>query len=903
MPDLNTIFTEVSQIKEVATGADETTRGILGSTLAFEGSKNTPNVFLPSAIATQSVRISGGSDNAITEGTNQSPRGQIEPNTNNKVPRLYGNVTTGGVIVDATQPSANTLLYCMVLSEMDYNRFDRNYDIGNERAFTIHDVYRNNDRCFFRTATNAESTVKILQSLETGSNADIETANVLNVRAWAGNSSANAQIFPVVSAGSRKNAYDIFPTWTSANTMDGLVFAIVEVDRYNTDIDPGANATIDEFGSWRFTIETNGQFDYTQPGSSQEPLNNPAWALLDYLTSDRYGVGLSNSDIDLNSISSWATYCAENVNFAADYLIAGGSSVTFPTPPGGTGYINNHDRHEINGFINTQNSVATNITSICQAGMGTFTYNNRTGLFQVLVNRAMTSSERANAFHFTSDNIISSITVNNSDIFSLYNSAEVRFPNYQIQDQADFVFVNTPASEKLVNEPTSIMNFELSTVSDRTRASQIANITLGQSRVSQVVNFAGDHSTLSVDVGDFVKVSDQAKGWTEKYFRVMRITEDEFQGEIACQFNLIEYTDTPYEKIIYYDTVNESYATGFGTEYNWDNGGTLSFTDRWTNTTPTFGNVYVSDNPASGLANIVDPSTGSVIGNGNITSLFIASGNPVGFEALNESWIAIATPAPTATFDNAYLVLEGQDGLTYSPAYTTTVAKQDAPTLAGSFIHSKINKITSGTYKISVRYENEDYIPFKESITATTANITILDRRTDGNTLLDTYGVGTDIVQTASMSNVSLNAAWYKLHTPIQHDISNIAEGEFTFVSTVTPTWTTIQPTSNIGFSPTGNVTFVNDSNITSYAYEFNSGGFFYSGSSAMNASNINGNAQTITGTIQIDPGFYGLDSDWYASRANVVMRGISSGTGNDINFTAVDYRIYNKSAYYRGEA
>src|SRR5690606_20206749 len=37
--------------------------------------------------------------------------------------------------------------------------------------------------------------------------------------------------------------------------------------------------------------------------------NNPAWVLLDFLRSKRYGVGIEDSRIDFNSFSDEAAYC------------------------------------------------------------------------------------------------------------------------------------------------------------------------------------------------------------------------------------------------------------------------------------------------------------------------------------------------------------------------------------------------------------------------------------------------------------------------------------------------------------------------------------------------------------------------------------------------------------------
>ena len=368
---------------------------------------------IPETVSTvpvsQTVRISTGGDNSFQTGTNQSDRAQVPPATTNKVPRIYGQATTGGVIIDAAKTDGNTLIFAMVLSEMNRDGFD--YFDGTsqsaDESFSLTEIYRDNDQCGLQTPANsfgnAASKITTLTSLSTGNVVNISAANLINVWGWAGNSHANAQIFPAYTEDGtgnlyRKNAYDLFPNWTSSNTMDDLVFVICEVKKYE---DPNVDFNIKNFGDFRFTISSKGDVDQNRASALDKPLTNPAYALWDYLTDDRYGVGLSNADIDTASLEAWADHCAENECYR-------NTSNT----------VVSADRFRIDGFINTQNTVAENIKIISECGMGTFTYDDKQGKFRVLVNRAMSASEKANAFSFNSDNIVSSITVSNTDLYS-----------------------------------------------------------------------------------------------------------------------------------------------------------------------------------------------------------------------------------------------------------------------------------------------------------------------------------------------------------------------------------------------------------------------------------------------------------------------------------------------------
>ena len=49
-----------------------------------------------------------------------------------------------------------------------------------------------------------------------------------------------------------------------------------------------------------------GVFTHTETWS-----DNPAWCVMDFLTNLRYGLGIPDSDIDLQGFAVWAAYCDE----------------------------------------------------------------------------------------------------------------------------------------------------------------------------------------------------------------------------------------------------------------------------------------------------------------------------------------------------------------------------------------------------------------------------------------------------------------------------------------------------------------------------------------------------------------------------------------------------------------
>jgi len=87
----------------------------------------------------------------------------------------------------------------------------------------------------------------------------------------------------------------------------------------------------------------------------------------------------------------------------------------------------------------------------------------------------------------------------------------------------------------------------LDMINDNIRAERLANIDLNQSRVATVIQFEADYSGIQTDVGDVIKLTNNLYGWTDKLFRVMRVTENsDDSGMITAQISAMEYSDDYY---------------------------------------------------------------------------------------------------------------------------------------------------------------------------------------------------------------------------------------------------------------------------------------------------------------------------------------------------------------------
>jgi hypothetical protein len=486
---------------------------------------------------------------------------QLDPSTDNRVPVFYGQVFTGAIAVDAEIKNRNnTMVYVMVIGEKT--------DTG---TYTVNDIYRGDAKLNF--GVNSPTVISITDPNQTSST---NVNGKMRCRVYAGNAQSSVnQIFP--AGGTKVAAQTLCSTITASTNYEDLVYAIFEID-----YDPENGLT--GLGTLTFDI-TNS-------------LNSPANVLYDYMTNDRYGAGIPVSSIDTDSIDDMWEYSNINGTYG---------NVEYTNLSNVSAY---HSRWQIDGMLSTYQPVKNNIDSICTSASTFFTYDPKGGKFKVVPNREATTAEKTNAFVFNNDNIVSKIEIGSTELYSLYNSIEAEFPAVNQKDQTSTILVTTPAGDRQANEPDNGLNIRYNLINDAPRAKNLANIDLRQSRFDQVITFDADYSAIQVDVGDVVKVTESTYGFSDKLFRVMRVTEKENEsGMLTVEVVGLEYDDSVYT----HEVVQATAEPGLPNIGNW-----------WTNignANINIGNIIIIDDPNDSNANIVDWSNGNIIGNvdwGNI---------------------------------------------------------------------------------------------------------------------------------------------------------------------------------------------------------------------------------------------------------------------------------------------
>lgn len=214
------------------------------------------------------------SENSVgsTAKTSEPDRGvrlQVNPDSQHKIPVVYGSAHLGGIISDAVIANGNTTMYyCITICEMTGTKFSD----GNPSTFEFNDIYWNDHRLVFKS-----DGITAAYMIDRESNVDYSVADLVKVYCYTGSSSSADQVAPFAyTLDTAVNAYSVVPGWTSNHAMNDLVFAIVRVD-YSKE------KNITSIPDIKFHI-TNSM---TLPGD----------CIYDYATNTRYGAGINSSEI------------------------------------------------------------------------------------------------------------------------------------------------------------------------------------------------------------------------------------------------------------------------------------------------------------------------------------------------------------------------------------------------------------------------------------------------------------------------------------------------------------------------------------------------------------------------------------------------------------------------------
>lgn len=192
---------------------------------------------------------------------------QVTPDTQHKIPVVYGSAILGGIITDAQLSSDKKVMsYVITLCEQTGTKFSD----GLASQISFEDIYWNDQRLVFKS-----DGITVAESVDRNGSIDRSLKDLVQIFCYSG-SSANPVVPENYAASGLQPAWTNMQGWGESHTMNDLVFIVVKVT-YNKD--KGVVGLGD--------IKVHLRNTMTMPGD----------CIYDYMTNTRYGAGIAQEDI------------------------------------------------------------------------------------------------------------------------------------------------------------------------------------------------------------------------------------------------------------------------------------------------------------------------------------------------------------------------------------------------------------------------------------------------------------------------------------------------------------------------------------------------------------------------------------------------------------------------------
>ena len=453
----------------------------------------------------QSSSASGGSvgtSGAAGASPNPGNRQQLPPATDNKLPVVYGTAWLGGAITDLSITNDNQKLYYVIsLCEVTSTNIGQTPD-----TISFGTIYYGGKRVVFNGSIGYQ-----VDQLVDDSNGVVDTSIAGKINIYLYNNGSNSPVNSSQSAISLMNSAGLTHTWSNNYLMSNCAFAIVVL-------------TYSQSANIRGLERTNFQITNSR--------NSAGDCIYDYLINERYGAALPLSQIDTASLTALNTY--SNQNFT--YTTYSGTTTTQP-------------RFKFNGTVNTNSTIMANLQDMSSCCDCLIKYGEITGKWGVIVQTPTYSV----AMNINDSNMISSINVSPTDIASSYNFVECKFPDSTSQDAfnaANFDLAEIDPALLYPNEPVNKVSLSLPYVNNSVQAQYIANRILKSAREDLTIvvdiNFVG----IQLEAGDIVTVTNANYGWTDKLFRINKVTQTfSDDGAIIVKLIITEFNPEVYNDV------------------------------------------------------------------------------------------------------------------------------------------------------------------------------------------------------------------------------------------------------------------------------------------------------------------------------------------------------------------
>ncbi len=422
-------------------------------------------------------------------------------NSDSPLPVIYGTRRVGGNIVFLGTSSDNQFLYVVLaMCEGQVARFTELYidDVlyatytGSDSSYGTSQTISSLANASTSVPTNTSNlTIETDHPVYSGIEEEegVETTHYLTNFAFFNGHDDGLIAHQLTGMGDLDNL-----GWTSSHNGKGIAHAVFKF-KYNSDAFNGIP---------KINFVIRGKLINTNlSGSSYAYSANPAYVLYDYLTSTRYGKGLSASDINTTAFTTAAGICNTSVT-----PYTGASSEAL---------------FECHTALGNKTKLIDNVKKILSSMRSFFTFSG--GLYTIKVEGTGSS-----VLSITEDMIISGIQVQGETKQKRYNRVIARFDNSEKNFQPDEVIyppsdeTNVGADFKyatmLANDNNEELHFEMSmpcTVSPY-QAEDMAELVLKRSRAGLQISFLATSEAQELAIGDIFQVTHSGMGFSTSNF-------------------------------------------------------------------------------------------------------------------------------------------------------------------------------------------------------------------------------------------------------------------------------------------------------------------------------------------------------------------------------------------------
>ncbi len=289
--------------------------------------------------------------------------------------------------------------------------------------------------------------------------------------------------------------------WTTDHKLSGCAYTYIQLL---------GNKEVWRSGVPTISVKIEGRRVYDVRDQTVKFSNNPALCIYDYVTNDRFGLGMTAAQIDTQSFIDAANHCDELVSI-----------------PDGAGGSTTQERYTCDGILDTSIRPPENVRQLLSSCNGRFVQ--RGDVWSLLIDQVETS-----VFSLTEDHIVGEWRIMPPQFADKFNRVTAHIvdpdqdwkPNQAIADSPTF---RTADKEVLLEQEIA-----LPFTRNYYRAQQMAGILLKQSRSRMRVSFKATLAAYNAAPFELIDITHSTPGWTNQPFRILKMSQA-IEGEVSIE--------------------------------------------------------------------------------------------------------------------------------------------------------------------------------------------------------------------------------------------------------------------------------------------------------------------------------------------------------------------------------